>query len=191
MISHNHALRGYIIAMTSNQKHSNALEFDRVVDSFWDEILSYLWRLYSGAPEAEDSFQETFLRAFRAYPELDRNANVRAWLYRIATNVARTDFKRKQNRRLREQRYAKEIWSNRDLTHDKVEQHMLFDQAMAMVRALPLKQRAAFMLRKYQGCSYEEIGAILECSHEAARANVYQALRKLKAEAKKIEVEQP
>lgn len=176
--------------MTLNQSIRVKLDFDQVVESFWDEILGYLWRLYSGAPEAEDSFQETFIRAFRAYPELDRNANVRAWLYRIATNVARTDFKRRQSRQLREQRYAGEIVLNRDLTHEKVEQRMMFNRAVAMVNALPLKQRAAFMLRKYQGCSYEEIGAILECSHEAARANVYQALRKLKEEAQRTEVEQ-
>jgi DNA-directed RNA polymerase specialized sigma24 family protein len=38
------------------------------------------------------------------------------------------------------------------------------------------------MLRNYQGFSYEEIGETLDCSPEAARANVYQAIKKLRAQ---------
>jgi RNA polymerase sigma-70 factor (ECF subfamily) len=174
--------------MTSDQGYKVKPDFQQVVESYWEEILAYLWRMYSGAPEAEDSFQETFLRAFKAYPQLDREANVRAWLYRIATNVARTDFKRSQNRRRREQTFAEGNSQPGKPTHEKVQENLLLDQVVEMVSELPGKQRAAFMLRKYQGCSYAEIGVILECTEDAARANVYQALRKLKAEAQRIEV---
>ncbi len=48
------------------------------------------------------------------------------------------------------------------------------------VEQLPHKQQAALMLRNYQGFSYEEIGAALDCSSESARANVYQAVKKLR-----------
>jgi RNA polymerase sigma-70 factor (ECF subfamily) len=48
------------------------------------------------------------------------------------------------------------------------------------VEKLPHKQQAALMLRNYQGFSYEEIGETLDCSPEAARANVYQAIKKLR-----------
>ena len=173
--------------MTSDQGNSVELDFEQVVEAYWDEILAYLWRLYSGAPEAEDRFQDTFLRAFKAYPQLEREANVRAWLYRIATNVARTDFKRSQNRLRREQVFVEGNSLKAKPTHEKVHDNLLLDQVIEMVGELPGKQRAAFMLRKYQGCSYAEIGVILECTEEAARANVYQALRKLKAQSQRIE----
>lgn len=164
------------------------LEFKQVVDRYWEEILGYLWRMYSGAPEAEDSFQETFLRAFKAYPQLDRDANVRAWLYRIATNVARTDFKRNLQRQRREQVFLEGLAQEGKPPDEKVQENMLLDQVVELVNQLPYKQRAAFMLRKYQGCAYAEIASILECSEEAARANLYQALRKLKSEAHRLEV---
>lgn len=172
--------------MTTDHDAHVKLEFDQVIESYWEEILAYLWRMYSGAPEAEDGFQETFLRAFKAYPQLNREANVRAWLYRIATNVARTEFKRVQSRQRREQIYAEGVALEGESPREKVQQNLLLDQVVRMVSELPDKQRAAFMLRKYQGCSYTEVGEILECSEDAARANVYQALLKLKAEARKI-----
>jgi RNA polymerase sigma-70 factor (ECF subfamily) len=162
--------------------------FETVVESYWNEILSYLWRMVSGAPEAEDYLQETFLRAFQAYPRLDANANVRAWLYRIATNVARTGFKRNDSREKREEKAGDLILRHADPTHDLVQDRMNFDRAVQMVMSLPYKQRAAFMLRKYHDWTYAEIGEILECSQESARANVYQALQKLKEMAKRSEV---
>jgi RNA polymerase sigma-70 factor (ECF subfamily) len=48
------------------------------------------------------------------------------------------------------------------------------------VEALPHKQRAALLMRKYQEMHYEDIGAALECSPGTARAHVYQALKKLR-----------
>ncbi len=173
--------------MTFDRETQLRLEFEQVVERYWEEILGYLWRMYSGAPEAEDSFQETFLRAFKAYPQLDREANVRAWLYRIATNVARTDFKRNLHRQRREQVYAEGISQTGKSPDETVQENLLLDQVVDLVIQLPYKQRAAFMLRKYQGCTYVEIASILECSEDAARANLYQALRKLRAEAHNLE----
>jgi RNA polymerase sigma-70 factor (ECF subfamily) len=55
----------------------------------------------------------------------------------------------------------------------------LSDLATA-VRALPTGQRAAFVLRKVQGLSYAEVSVALECSEDAARSRVAEALKKVK-----------
>jgi RNA polymerase sigma factor (sigma-70 family) len=168
---------------------SGSRPFEAVLESYQDEILAYLWRIFSGSPEADDCFQETFLRAFRAYPELDPDANQRAWLYRIATNVARSHFKSNHRRTEREQRSALPGIPGVDPTHDRVQNRLLWKRVTGWIMDLPFKQRAAFMLRKYHGCSYAEIGESINCSPEAARANVYQALKKLKAIAGNHEVD--
>jgi RNA polymerase sigma factor (sigma-70 family) len=49
------------------------------------------------------------------------------------------------------------------------------------VRSLPARQRQTLVLRKFQDMDYDEIAAVLGCSPEAARANVYQGLRKVRA----------
>ena len=51
-----------------------------------------------------------------------------------------------------------------------------------LIARLPGKQGQALMMRKFAGFEYAEIGTALNCSVESARASVYQALQKLKAD---------
>ena len=61
--------------------------FGELFDAHQAEILRYLVRLTGNRDTADDLFQETFLRAFRAFGRLRRHSNPRAWVYRIATNT--------------------------------------------------------------------------------------------------------
>ena len=51
---------------------------------------------------------------------------------------------------------------------------------LAIIDGLPLKQKAALIQRKLHGLPYDSIAATLQCSSEAARAHVFQALKKLR-----------
>ena len=62
-------------------------------------------------------------------------------------------------------------------THDSPEAAINLRRAL---KSLPGKQGRAFLMRKFAGFEYHEIGATLDCSPESARASVYQALKKLK-----------
>ncbi|HLK45276.1 MAG TPA: RNA polymerase sigma factor, partial [Acidimicrobiales bacterium] len=60
--------------------------FERFYLAYRDEVLGYLRRLLG--QRAEDAWQETFLRALRAYGRLQHGKHLRAWVFTIATNVA-------------------------------------------------------------------------------------------------------
>ena len=55
------------------------------------------------------------------------------------------------------------------------------------IACLPAKQQMAVMLRHVQGLDYAEIAEALECSEDSARANVYQAVRRLRRELEKVQ----
>jgi RNA polymerase sigma-70 factor (ECF subfamily) len=154
-------------------------DFNHLVDEYSREIYHYLWRMLRDPLDAEDALQEAFLRAFRGFPRLKDHSNLRAWLYKIATNVAYTERKR-QNRRGSRTTDLSDF--SPIATTDNLEQRDLMEAVLQAVEQLPYKQQAALMLRNYQGFSYEEIGATLDCSAEAARANVYQAIKKLRVQ---------
>ena len=152
--------------------------FETLVEMHRDEIYAYLWRIIPG-DQAEDCLQETFLRAFRAYERTAPDSNYRAWLYKIATNVARTAHTRRQ-REMTELLHKSVAPEQRTLL-ETVAFHEDLKLVLQAVDALPHKQRTALMMRKYQDMDYKDIGAALECSPGTARAHVYQALKKLRA----------
>ena len=156
-------------------------EFDTVIERYGGEIFAYLWRLLHGHEDCEDCLQEVFLRAFKAFDRLDRDANVRAWLYKIATNTA-ISFRKKRSRvESQELLVDYDLLSPDPSPDDRVEWKERLVSLLAAIDELPDRQRSALMLRKYQALSYPEISEILGCSQEAARANVYQAMKKLRA----------
>lgn len=74
--------------------------FETLVDEYGKEIFGYLWRMLYDTHDAEDCLQETFLKAFRVYTRTRPDSNYRAWLYKIATNTARTFALKRKNKRL-------------------------------------------------------------------------------------------
>jgi RNA polymerase sigma-70 factor (ECF subfamily) len=157
-------------------------EFEAIVTKYHGEIHRYVCRMVMRASDAEDLSQETFLRAYRAWPRLPPEANHRAWLYTIATNLCRNRARSGVRRRAA---HATLRVTRREVDADGPEAAAVAGEAWtlaeAAIRRLPLKQRGAFILRKLHELDYETIGASLECSAESARAHVFQALRKLRA----------
>jgi RNA polymerase sigma-70 factor (ECF subfamily) len=158
-----------------------ARPFETIVGAHHAEIYRYIQRVTSRAAEAEDLSQETFLRAYRAYRTLGPEANVRAWLFAIATNLTRNHFRAEKRRRLAHLTASTE---RDEAEPEGPEDEARFGEARALVertvRGLPLKQRLAFTMRKIHDLDYEAIGQSLDCSAESARAHVFQALRKVR-----------
>ena len=155
--------------------------FEGIVAAHYGEISRYLLRAVQRASEADDLSQETFLRAYRAYRALPPEANVRAWLFAIATNLSRNHF-RAEKRRLTAHARVRVTRSQTD--PDGPEGEAVVNEARAVIEAsidrLPQKQRLAFVMRKVHDLDYDAIGRSLGCSAESARAHVFQALRKIR-----------
>ncbi len=151
--------------------------FDEIMGRHEREIMRFLVRTTRDHEDALDLFQETWLRAYRAYPKLQNTDGIRPWLYRIATNLClnRARDKARHQGVIYDSDLA-EIASNTaiDNAHDQVL------QLKTTVQRLPRKQREAVMMRKFAGLEYDEIAAALGCSSEAARADVYQAMKKIR-----------
>src|SRR5690242_870184 len=69
------------------------LPFEELLERHEREIMRYLLRVSGDREDAADLFQETWLRAYRAYPGLEPRSDVRPWLYAIATNLCRNRFR--------------------------------------------------------------------------------------------------
>src|SRR5260370_38990114 len=63
--------------------------FEELMQRHEREIMRYLLRVTAHREDAADLFQETFIRAYRAYPRVNTDGDMRPWLYTIATNLCR------------------------------------------------------------------------------------------------------
>jgi RNA polymerase sigma factor (sigma-70 family) len=127
-----------------------------------------------GPSDADDCFQETFLAALRAYPDLTDGEMLERWILRIASRKA-IDHHRRRARAPIPTPEIPDRGSAGGL--DAVESDGLL---WAAVRTLPAKQRVAVVHRHVLDRGYGEIAEIMGTSEEAARANVHEGMKKLR-----------
>ena len=155
--------------------------FEALMSDHHAEIYRYVLRVTGRRQDADDLSQETFLRAFRAHRALPPDANQRAWLFAIATNLTRNHFRSQKRRRVA---YAAVVTETPEVDEDRPDGMSISREIGAavdqVVSGLPLRQRLAFLQRKVHGLDYDAIGQSLQCSAETARAHVFQALRKVR-----------
>ena len=150
----------------------NLPPFQTLLDEHAADVMGVL-RGAVGRAGAEDCFQETFLAALRAYPELGDASNLRGWLLTIAQRKA-IDYHRANGRKAIPMADPPEI---------PFEDPEPFDgEIWTAVGTLPPKQRAAVALRYGSDLPHAEIAAALGCSPEAARRSLHEGLKRLRKE---------
>jgi RNA polymerase sigma factor (sigma-70 family) len=142
--------------------------FETFYESHRDEIHRFLLRRV-GRERAEDAFQETFLRALRAYPRLEHGAHLRAWVFTIASRIVVDDARRR-----RPEGELPEL-----VTEDGLP---AFEELAPLTDDLPPKERAAVVLRYGYDLGYDEIGAAIGSSESAARQAASAGVRRLRKE---------
>jgi RNA polymerase sigma factor (sigma-70 family) len=141
--------------------------FERFYLAYRDEVLGYLRRLLGA--RAEDAWQETFLRALRAYGRLEHGRHLRAWVFTIATNVALDEVRVKH-------RAVPQV----DLEPVAELQRDAFRELEHLTGDLPPTERAAVVLRYGYDLPYAQIADALGSSEEAARAAASSGVRRLR-----------
>lgn len=154
--------------------------FDDVLARYQREIYRYATHLTRNQADADDLYQETLFKAYRAFGRLDGEANHRAWLYRIATNSFLSERRKRGREGALDGAAAEAIPAAPTDDAARLDARDLLVEVEKFVSALPCKQRLALIGRKYHDLSYAEIAANLRCSEAAARASVHEALRKLR-----------
>ena len=142
--------------------------FERFYESHKEEVFRFLVRRV-GRDAAEDAFQETFLRALRAYPRLEHGEHLRAWVLTIASRIVLDDARKR-----RPQGELPELGSE--------DGRPAFAELAALTDELPPKERAAVVLRYGYDLEYDEIGAALGSNEIAARQAASAGVRRLRKE---------
>ena len=163
--------------------------FAAVAERHRRELHVHCYRMLASVDEAEDAVQETFLRAWRNRDGFDGSSLLRAWLYRIATNVC-LDMLRRRSRRLATMHsFADVSWlqpypdrlldevapSDEQPDAVVVKRETVELAFLASLQVLPPRQRAVLIARDVLGWPAAEAAALLETSVVAANSALQRA----------------
>lgn len=157
--------------------------FRLLVDRHSRSIFRLAYRMVGSEPDADDVVQETFLKAYRQIDRFEDRANFGTWLYRIGVNCA-VDLLRRRPR----QEQQPEIEEHEEPTEadpgPSPERLALSAEVQAKVTEalgnLSVAERAAFLLRHFEGQSIEEIGGMLGLRTSATKHTVFRAVQKIR-----------
>ena len=142
--------------------------FDILVSRYQDPLANYLYRFLGDPKEVEDLLQETFMRVYRNRHSYRRIAKFSTWLYTIAGNLARSEYRKRKRRRVYslqsvnrdEEEYEVEI-PDETFAPDRHTESTIQDRYIQeALKQIPEEFREVVVLRDVQQLSYEEIAEI-------------------------------
>ncbi len=168
--------------------------FDILVGRYKDPLTNYIYRFLGDMKECEDLLQETFLRVYRNRHSYRRIARFSTWLYTIAGNLARSEYRKRKRRRIsslqsvnkNDEEYEMEV-PDETFSPDKDTESSIQDfyiqEALAQI---PEEFREVVVLRDVQQLSYEEIAEITGLPMGTVKSRINRGRTKLQILLKDI-----
>jgi RNA polymerase sigma-70 factor (ECF subfamily) len=163
--------------------------FRLLVERHSRSVFRLAYRLTGNEQDAEDVVQESFLRAYKQLQTFEARASFGTWLYRIAANYS-LDLIRSRKRHQDHRPLPPEGEPETDAmlsipATDPAPDRMAYSSQLgerisSALRELTEQERAAFVMRHFEGFSIEEIGATLGLGASAAKHSIFRAVQKLR-----------
>lgn len=162
--------------------------FHALVDRHSRAVYRLAYRMTGSPQDAEDVVQETFLRAYKQLGRFESRANFSTWVHRIAVNCS-IDLIRSRPRREAAhdspdlEQFGAAV-DRTDTSGASPERLMLSTEVQERISAamsgLSSMERAAFMLRHFDGRSIDEISQSLGLKTNATKHSIFRAVRKMR-----------
>lgn len=173
------------------QKDEHA-EFEEIAMPHADALFGAAMRMTRDRSQAEDLVQETLLRAFRFWHKFQRGTNIKAWLFRIQTNIFINRYRKKQNEsKVMDNRQVDDMLDRiaveeaqhipTNVREDFLKQ-VLGDEVVDALDKLPFDFRMTVLLADMHDFSYKEIAEVLECPVGTVMSRLHRARKMLQAQ---------
>ena len=168
--------------------------FEAILEKYHSPLINFFYRFVGDKIEAEDLAQEAFLRIYRSRHNYKPKAKLSTWIYCIAKNIALNELRRRATHRaasLEETIDAEDSEikiqfadTTQNLPSQELEKKELENIIKKAIDSLPIHQKTAIILRRFEEFSYEEIAQIMKCSISAVKSLLNRAKENLKEKLK-------
>jgi RNA polymerase sigma-70 factor (ECF subfamily) len=168
--------------------------FDTLVRQYEHQVLRLALHLTGSEQDAEDIYQDAFLKAYRYIGNFRFECSFYTWIYRIVTNLCLDQLRRRKTRRedhaVVVDRAGDEIdilasvSDNRSFSNParELDRKVLGARIQAALGKLTPRERMVFELKHYQGLRLRTIGEMLNTTEETAKNTLFRATKKLRAQ---------
>jgi RNA polymerase sigma-70 factor (ECF subfamily) len=168
--------------------------FDALVRQYEHQVLRLALHLTGSEHDAEDIYQEAFLKAYRYIGNFRFECSFYTWIYRIVTNLCLDQLRRRKTRRedhaVVVDRTGDEIdvlasvSDNRSFSNParELDRKVLGEKIQGALGKLTPRERMVFELKHYQGLRLRTIGEMLNTTEETAKNTLFRATKKLRAQ---------
>ena len=157
---------------------------EAIVHRYQNRIYNFALAMTGSSADADDLAQETFIRALRGLPRFRGDSSLKNWLYRIATNAARSHRGARMRRapvwetRLESDTLAeRQFASGEESAEQRAIRRQTVDRALA---ALPADLRKAVVLRDIEGLEYREIASVLNIPIGTVMSRIFRGRQRLR-----------
>lgn len=158
--------------------------FATLVDMYYARCLRFALHMLSSRSDAEEAVQDTFVRVYRALATYREQDAFEPWLFRILGNRCRTAGA-KERRHAEVMEYGELPERAGAPAHDtEIAWREEIEQAL---RALPVEQREAFLMRHVEGMSYEDMSTATGAGLSALKMRVKRACDALRARLTEVD----
>src|SRR5947209_5268176 len=169
-------------------KQGESLCMDLLLQRHRGPVIQFLYRMVRNRAIAEELAQNVFLRVYRSRATYEPTAKFTTWLFRIATHVALNwlrDGRKEKGQESLNQKLLDGLERQVPDSGRNIEEEMLYEGKLCEVRqaieSLPVKQRAAVLMHKYEELEYSQIAQALGCSGAAVKSLLFRAYESLRA----------
>jgi RNA polymerase sigma-70 factor (ECF subfamily) len=167
--------------------------FDGLYDKHKDAVFSFACYLTQNLGEAEDLFQEAWLRVVKHLPEKVNMKSIKAWIFTIVTNLYRDELRKKRVRRLfffqkartpdlEEVKFSALAGESVSDPAEKANQAQMRKEIAGAIARLPERQRRVFVLKEIAGFRQAEISDILGTPIGTVKSLMHRAVKRLQKE---------
>lgn len=168
--------------------------FDLLVIKYQHKVSAIVARYVHDREEVKDIVQEAFIKAYRALGSFRGDSQFYTWLYRIAVNTAKNYLVSRSRRPPASDVEIEdaEYFAGGDSLHDvETPENLAFrDELQEVVdraiKDLPEDLRTAVTLREFDGLSYEDIAAIMDCPVGTVRSRIFRARETIDQQVKAL-----
>ena len=150
------------------------------------KIITFCYRFFFDQSVAEELSQEIFLKVYKAGSRYRPDAKFSTWIFKIATHTCLNELRREKYRTRIDSLDSQEGMAGKEIEDGSVGPHAMVEamerqkRISQALRSLPGNQRAALLLREYDGFSYKEIADQLNQTESSVKSLIFRGRENLK-----------